>query len=70
MKGWSTLFFVLFILMIILSVISLAGGIVAFIGCLVSALSCLFCSHLCGCVTTLLDNQKKLLIMVDNLKED
>jgi FtsH-binding integral membrane protein len=70
MKGWSNLFFVLFIILIILSVISIAGGIVPALGCLVSALSCLFFHHLCGCVTEILDNQKKLLIMVDNLKED
>lgn len=70
MKGWSTLFFILFILLVILSVVSLAGGIVAFVGCLVSALSCLFFHKLCDCITTILDNQRKLLIMVDNLKED
>ena len=70
MKGWSTLFFVLFILMIILSVVSIVGGIVPFVACLVSALSFMFFHKLCDCVTAILENQKKLLIMVDNLKEE
>ena len=70
MKGWSNLFFALFIILIILSVISIVGGIVPALGCLVSALSCLFFHSLCDRVTEILDNQKKLLIMVDNLKED
>ncbi|MBQ7825871.1 MAG: hypothetical protein IJ337_05925 [Clostridia bacterium] len=76
MKTWSTLFFILAILMFILSVVGLAGGVAPFIACLVSALSFMFFSKLCSCVTTLLDNQKtilenqrKLLIMVDNLTE-
>lgn len=70
MKGWSNLFFVLFIILIILSVISIVGGIVPALGCFVSALSCKFFHSLCDRVTEILDNQKKLLIMVDNLKED
>lgn len=70
MKGWSNLFFALFIILIILSVISIVGGIVPALGCFVSALSCKFFHSLCDRVTEILDNQKKLLIMVDNLKED
>lgn len=76
MKTWSTLFFILAILMFILSVVGLAGGVTPFIDCLFSALSFMFFRRLCICVTTLLDNQKtilenqkKLLIMVDNLTE-
>lgn len=70
MKGWSTLFFILAILMIVLAVVGLAGGIVPFVACLVSAISCMFFHKLCDCVTSILENQKKLLIMVDNLKEE
>lgn len=78
MKGWSTLFFVVGIIMVILSLLSIMTmNLVAIFGLLIAALPYFFLSKLCNVITDMraaqdesLTNQKRLLIMVDNLKED
>lgn len=70
MKKWTTIFFIFGIIFILLAVVSLAGtGLIAAVGMIVSAISFFFLSRLSKSIAEILDNQKKLIIMVDNLKE-
>ena len=70
MSGWSTFFFVLGILQVILSVFAFVFlDLVGFIGIIASALFCLAISKLFSAVDEILKNQKKIIIMLDNLSE-
>ena len=70
MSGWSTFFFVLSIIQIILSIFAFVFlNLVGFIGVVVSALFCLAVSKLFGALDEILKNQKKIIIMLDNLSE-
>lgn len=69
MKKWSTFFFILGIICILLSVLSvLSFNLGAIIGLLLAAVSFFFAQSLCDRITEILENQKKIIIMVDNLR--
>lgn len=69
MKGWSTFFTLLGVLTIIGAVFGFLFNPILSIGLVITALSFCFCSSLCGRITEILENQKKILIMVDNLRD-
>lgn len=70
MSGWSTFFFLLGILQIILSIFAFVFlNLFGFIGIIASALFCLAISKLFSSVDQILKNQKKIIIMIDNLSE-
>ena len=70
MSGWSTFFFILGILQIFLSIFAFVFlSLPSFIGVLISALVFLAVSKLFGAVDEILKNQKKIIIMLDNLSE-
>lgn len=70
MSSWSTFFFVLGILQIILSVAAFFFlDLFGFIAVIASALFCMAISKLFGAVDEILKNQKKIIIMLDNLSE-
>lgn len=70
MSKWSTFFFVIGILLILSSVVALISmNIILFSGALFSSLLCMAVSKLCACVEEILKNQKKIIIMLDNLRE-
>ena len=70
MSGWETFFFVVGVLLIILSVFALVflnPG--SFVGILFTALLFLAGSKFCRCVDAMLENQRRIIIMLDNLRE-
>lgn len=70
MSGWATFFFVVGVLLIILSVFALVFlNLGSFVGMLFTALLFLAGSKLCRCVDAMLENQRRIIIMLDNLRE-
>ena len=70
MGNWCTFFFAIGVILVLVSAIAFAFvGLVGFISLLFLALCCLAFSKLCACVDGILKNQKKIIIMLDNLEE-
>lgn len=69
MKGWATFLRIIGTILIILSLFVFIFSPAVSLGMIVSAFSCLFFAGLCDRITEILENQKKIIIMVDNLRD-
>ena len=69
MKGWSTFFRVIAVLVLVVGLLSFVFNPIAAIGLLISSISFFFFSALCDRISRILENQEHILRRMDFLNQ-